>query len=1005
MLKLRMGNGWWLVSAFVLGLAGSLGAVRAESVHFTYLWHMEQPIYWPAPQTSGADRYERAWESILRKDAGAAHPENDLRDIFGKADRVAGYQYRTRDSVDAIRWAPEAGAQMSYSGGLVENIFSLGAANQLGYSPNWYQSIREARGWQTNGGKPRMDVVIFPFHHPLLPLIDEATVRKEIQLYKAIYDDAWGASPGLSKGLFPPEMAFSTRLIKPLVEEGLDWVIVSNEHISRACENFPTVLGTGGINCDPPNAADQRNPAQNDWYRVTISRGCSPANAYPYAYTPHRAKYIDPATGVEYAMVVVPAAQAISWEDGYNPIGLGHFNALNANNPPARPQLVLMAHDGDNAWGGGFSYYMEAVPNFVNSANSAGYVATTIEQYLANHPVPGGDIVHVEDGAWVNADGDFGSPAFLNWNWPLVDGAGQIDIPNGWAEDERNWAVITSAQNRVETAEQIAGGVNIDRILYPDGTTTHAERAWHYFLGALNSGYMYYGTALDFEVKPTIACNEAGLHADIVIGDASLDATPPTIWLPQRHPWNPGSLNFGPQYGYQQYIDDGDFWIWTFVDDVSGVADVALKYRVDADDIIDDANMVYGDGSSWQTLAMTKRVFPTGNFHNDPSINFFVTPNDIADEYFVEVTGLRETTIDYYVEATDTKGFVKRSPIQHVYIGDGSGSTGGGGNRVEWTPSPAQAAQPVTIAFDTTGGPLAGAAGVFAHVGFDGWSSVLPSDIAMTYDSVASRWMTTVNVPANVAQVDVAFNNGAGTWDNNNGADWHTQVEGAVSPTWTMDGQLEPDVQVAASNGAVTLSACVLNGVLYVAAPDAGEGRDHFILLAETPGALGSAPWAKAGQVAAWDAFLADENSNDYEGWFDVPGGVATQAATGANGGVLEGTIDLAALYGVVPDEVFLAFAAYGDADGGALAATMQAPASINSDANVDAGEYVAFPTFLRGDTTGDWGIAIDDVPLFVAALLGQTSDATALRAADLNADGILDGRDAQGMVSALLND
>lgn len=991
-----------LLVGFVAAIGIGPNPSRAESVHFTYLWHMEQPIYWPAPQATGADRYERAWASILRKDAGAAHPENDLRDIFGKADRVAGYQYRTRDSVDLIRWAPEAGAQMSYSGGLVENIFSLGTASQLGYSPTWHQSIREARNWTTSGGKPRMDVVIFPFHHPLLPLVDDATVRKEIQLYKAMYDDAWGASPGLSHGMFPPEMAFSTRLIKPMVEEGIDWVVVSNEHISRACGNFPVVLGAGGINCDPPNAADQRNAAQNDWYRVTISRGCSPVNAYPYSYTPHRAKYIDPATGDAFSVVVVPAAQAISWEDGYNPIGLGHFNALNANNPASRPQLVLMAHDGDNAWGGGYSYYMEAVPNFVNSANAAGYVPTTIEQYLANHPVPMDDIVHVEDGAWVNADGDFGSPAFLNWNWPLVDGTGQIDIANGWAEDERNWAVITSAQNRVETAEQIAGGVNIEKILNPDASTTDAERAWHYFLGALNSGYMYYGTALDFEVKPTIACNEAAAHANIVIGDATLDATPPTIWLPQRHPWNPGSLNFGPQYGYQQYINDGDFWIWTFVDDVSGVADVSLKYRVDSDGIVDDANMVYNGATSWQTLGMAKRVFPTGNFHNDPSINFFVLPSDIADEYYVEVTGLRDVTIDYYVEATDLKGLVKRSPIQHVYIGDGSGATGGGGDRVVWTPAPAQAGSPVMISFDSAGGPLAGAASVFAHIGFDNWSSVLANDVAMTFDGGSSRWVATVNVAANASQVDVAFNDGATSWDNNGGADWHVSVEGAAAPAWTMDGLPEANVQIAASNGVQALSACVMNGVLYVAAPDAGEGRDHFILLAQTPGAMAAAPWAKAGQVAAWDAFLADENTNDYEGWFDVPGGVAMQAATGANGGVLEGTIDLAALYGGVPDEVHLAFVAYGDADGGPLSAATQVPPSLNGDGNVDASEYVEFPTFLRGDTTGDWAVTLDDVPLFVSAMLGQAVDASVLRASDVNADGLQNGRDLQAMVAAL---
>ncbi len=48
-----------------------------------------------------------------------------------------------------------------------------------------------------------------------------------------------------------------------------------------------------------------------------------------------------------------------------------------------------------------------------------GYVATTVQQYLRQFPVNESDVVHVEDGAWVNPDGDFGSPQSLQWNYPL----------------------------------------------------------------------------------------------------------------------------------------------------------------------------------------------------------------------------------------------------------------------------------------------------------------------------------------------------------------------------------------------------------------------------------------------------------------------------------------------------------------------------------------------------------------------------------------------------------
>src|SRR5262245_1641630 len=113
------------------GIPAALGAclaanlARAENLHFTYLWHLEQPIYWPDQQVSGADRYERAWESLLRVQMGAAHPANNLSDIFGNADRVAAYQWRTRDCIDLIDGFAEAGAQITYSGGLIENITSL----------------------------------------------------------------------------------------------------------------------------------------------------------------------------------------------------------------------------------------------------------------------------------------------------------------------------------------------------------------------------------------------------------------------------------------------------------------------------------------------------------------------------------------------------------------------------------------------------------------------------------------------------------------------------------------------------------------------------------------------------------------------------------------------------------------------------------------------------------------------------------------------------------------
>ena len=173
---------------------------------------------------------------------------------------------------------------------------------------------------------------------------------------------------------------------------------------------------------------------------------------------------------------------------------------------------------------------------------------------------------------------------------------------------------------------------------------------------------------------------------------------------------------------------------------------------------------------------------------------------------------------------------------------------------------------------------------------------------------------------------------------------------------------------------------------LYVATWDAGEGNDHFIYLALTPGPLQNANWAKAGQIAAWDAYLADENDNDYVSWFDAS--AATQAATGPNGGVLEGTINLAQQSGSVPSAIHLAVGPYPSADGSSLLWEYQVPASINSDGNLDAGEYLLvdldalFGEACPGDLDNSGDVGFDDLNVLLAHYGGSGT----------SADGDLDG-------------
>jgi hypothetical protein len=112
---------------------------------------------------------------------------------------------------------------------------------------------------------------------------------------------------------------------------------------------------------------------------------------------------------------------------------------------------------------------------------------------------------------------------------------------------------------------------------------------------------------------------------------------------------------------------------------------------------------------------------------------------------------------------------------------------------------------------------------------------------------------------------------------------------------------------------------------------------------------------------------LANEADNNWAGWFDANEaqtlGPFTQVASGGPSGVLEGTIDLAQLYPTtggmigtadVPTTLYIAAVEYGTANGAALVASTQVPASTNGDGNVDASEFYTFgPTA----SVPDWSL------------------------------------------------
>jgi hypothetical protein len=295
--------------------------------------------------------------------------------------------------------------------------------------------------------------------------------------------------------------------------------------------------------------------------------------------------------------------------------------------------------------------------------------------------------VHVEDGGWVYADGDMGSPIYINWHWPpshkdaSTNNINVVDPSVGVSDKADVWRVIIATENRVKTAQQIANITpRIDQVRDPGSFSTtpnNVELAWHYYLGGLDSGFVYYGVHDDEGWRPVIAQNNAQRLIGSVLNVLSQDHTPPTVFIPQRHPWNPGAKNYGVQYGYIQTTPPNtNFWIWTYAYDASGIQGVSLRYRSNGatNPPTQDQFKTYAGGANtgtWQTISMTKRVVaPVAGlsvYGNGPEF--------IADYYYAKVTGLSDTFVDYYVTASDTKGNVFNSPIQHVYVAPNANPT------------------------------------------------------------------------------------------------------------------------------------------------------------------------------------------------------------------------------------------------------------------------------------------------------------------------------------------
>ncbi|MDD3604022.1 MAG: carbohydrate-binding protein, partial [Kiritimatiellae bacterium] len=832
-----------LMGCFLVLGAAAPRALANGNVHVSRFWHNHQPIYWPEWNSNGDQnsRVQYAWDSIVLKPgqnyggiSPSYHPENNLTDIFGLDDRRNAYQSRPRDSLTTFSGG---GFALSYSGSLIDNVRQLGGGGHLGYGGNWNSGNTEARGWG------RLDLVGFTYHHSLAPLLPKEVFRKELQIFKQAWWKAWGGNSDLSdhsKGFFPTEMAFSQSLIDVLVDEGYEWSIVASHHLSRTCptyfDNFDLENNQYDIMSTPPNKADLLGPSPNTgWWYGQPNPGNAAWNVSPFAYQLHKAQYVNPDSGATKQMYLVPSDDVLSYRYGYANEGISKIQSYISPyaTDPSKPVIVMPSSDGDNAWGGGFSSWMEATPQYFNESAGAGYNKNTPQGFVDTAKA-NADLVHIEDGAWIFPEMCYGSPNFLKWIEPplyntAINATSRYDLTQadletpGFALKFFSYAPLMAGANWCITAEQIyeaengADSVQSWKIQAPydwDGTWNSpnvVEQAWHIYLAGLDSGFNYYGgLGNDDENKPALATKRAiDKLSSYMSSRLAQDQTPPTVLKPQRFPYNPGTYTFG-WYNYVAGVDTrylkempSEFYVWTHAYDVSGITSIVVKVRMDNDGVNSLStthNETYAGGAdvgSWYTVPMNKRELPKtrtalNTAASNGQIDYFVfdpafwSNPVIADYYFAKITdanvpGFRGKLLDYYVEACDSRGNVHKSDIQHVWV-ENDGGQSSVYPSATFNPASPSDCEPITVNFNAATSALATAAtvNVFYHfsTNTNDWASA-----AMTRQSsnTFSHTFTTNDIPDNAPQLEVAFNDGT-NWENNNGANWKVSIRDCDAP-------------------------------------------------------------------------------------------------------------------------------------------------------------------------------------------------------------------------------
>ncbi len=768
-----------LAVAFVV-LVAQASPAQGQTIAAAHVYHNHMPNFWPyydvtqyaSTPVGGPIRYMYDGQVInLKKSppanytyylpSGAPMPHDDLVTYYSHNAKTGAYLYWPPAVAQDMRTNASKGqVHVTMSGAVVNNVQDLSLLQNVpGYSnTSWGSSWKDRyNALRTPANHRTLDLIHFTGHHSMGPLVGPEYFLKDLIHQSTVLAQPYflGSDFRSSPGFFPTELGFSERLIPTLTKLGIQWSVIGDNHFSRTLKDYPFLNDPGSDTLvSPPNRADLQNTSTvGSWVSQQMAHEQQVIrNKYPFASTPHWVRYVDPATGAESRIIGIPVNQNGSWYEGWEGqvtvdlLNLKSFDGLE----PGRRQFFVIAHDGDNS--GGRAGSESTWYNGRGVTCTAGVECLGISEYLSAHTPPASDVVHVQDGSWVDTRDSSSDPQWHHWKLPPAIWKGQfpafnsatglnlapktnlsgvqegmtVSFEHGWHYLERNFALLQAALNYARTAEQIwldahpnhwqptttldsqvthpGNQLNPWMMAFPvkgdasndyAGGANPAELSWYFLLPAMDSGFGYYDENQDDNVKPTLSFNQSLYFSKPYVQDrATQDRTGPSVWWPQRWPYNPGSANVDKSQGWTLHHYDNTFAIYTYAYDVSSLYSIKLRVRTHASktiDPLDNTHKVYDPAarkaagvpnidttkvSAWVDYPMNKRELrPVMNGVSwQPAylpVMQKVPAQEIGDLYYTYLSNYRDQLLDYYIEATDTRGNVTRSEIQSVYVGAG----------------------------------------------------------------------------------------------------------------------------------------------------------------------------------------------------------------------------------------------------------------------------------------------------------------------------------------------